>query len=241
MKRACGMLIGAVAAAVVGLSGAAQAAPLTISGYPDLASNELNVSYTYNSTTQIGTFVITGTVDPGNPWELWNSAGSRMASPIVGDHEYTSGTFSLTANIQVTGATTFSNLSGSLTVNAPGSTPLFTSSTLSAFGFSTGSTGNGVDQWQFEFTNGGGTYGALGQIGVDVTGDMTKYAVSGGANSGQAYDTVSVDLTESFSSVPLGGEADTFVVVPLPRAAMMGLAVPLLLVLRRRSQVFQAV
>jgi hypothetical protein len=234
------MLIGAVAAAVLGFGGIAKADPLTISGYPDLASNELNVSYTYDSGTQVGTFVITGTVDSNNPWELWNSAASRMAHPIVGDQEFTSGSFSLTASFTVTSPTTFTGLSGSLTVDAPGSTPLFTSSTLSAFGFSTTSGGNGAEQWQFEFANGGGTYGALGQIGVDVSGEGTTYAVSGGPDSGKAYSTVPVDLTESFSTMPLGGESDTFVVVPLPRAAWMGLAVPLLLFVRRRPRVSQA-
>lgn len=238
MKRF--LLVGAVmVAGVLGLgSPAAKADPLTLNGIDDLSSFKLGINYTFTSNPVGGTLgtgqMTVNYAGGGLAWTLWPSVDNHTGSPLA---TYPTGdAFTLVANFTVVNATTVVVTSGTLNVTAGGN-PLYTSRDLVAFGYSVSGTGLGVDQWQFEFTQGGGTYGLTGPIGVDLHGGGLTAYKGGGLSS---YDKDVINFTQDFSNTTWNnGSADTFVVVPLPKALWMTLALPaLLLIVRRRTQAF---
>jgi hypothetical protein len=181
----------------------------------DIVSGQIPVSYSYNSTTGIGTFT---TGAGGVTQQIRTSVGGptvNLANP---------GVFSLTASFKVdapanTFNTTVSSLTGSINltggVNAgdPAATVLMASNNLLQFGFSNG--GSPTKHFEFVFAPGTGVYGGLGPINVVLHVPLSGNPALASYNTGY--------LTASFGqTAPVLSTADT--VVPLPPAALAGLS-----------------
>jgi hypothetical protein len=191
------------ALAVVGLgalASSANAATLNlIKTNPDVFSDMVVINYTASS----GKFTAMGVAESITP------GGSISA-----------GSFSLTAFLSSTG-TPVSNAATLLTITGNSGTTFYSSTHLSAFGFSTLSDAS-TQLFEFVFSPGTIPGGLPGSIGVKLNGQVTA-----------GYSTNL--FTKDFASVAFGN-ADTFP-VPLPSAALMGLStmafVPI--VLRRKK------
>jgi hypothetical protein len=197
---------------------------------PDIQAEFLNITYTYDSITQVGTFNVAGT---STSLDVLKAADGTVTSFKK------NGTFQLTAIFNVITDATHSGanailapISGTLTVggklNVPGATPTtyFQSSQLLASGFDPGSTGTTPT---FEFLFGPGIAGLLNSasnVGVVIHAPIPTFTTN--YMNGGFSATGSLLTSADVYSSPLS--------TPLPPAALSGLACGAVIPLLRRRR-----
>ena len=193
---------------------AATAAPITLtSAPPDVFSDYVQVSYTFDSGTNIGTLNASGFAE-------------KLTTPPSTVSNFTlSGVFTLNATFSVSSGgsivaptTSFLSVTGNL-----GNPNYFGSGQLQQFGFTSNApdgTGISNQTFQFVFGKGTGIYGSSNQIGVII-----KTAIYGGdAFNANFNNTPNNANYPNYNNLYYSANADTFSVVPLPNAAYMGFA-----------------
>ncbi len=182
--------------AIAALAGSAIATPLNLSPTPpDVSSGFITVDY--NATT--GAFLASG-------FSLNLTLPGPSTTPV-------NGIFQLTATIDNSG-----NATGGTLLVTDGATVLFSSSSLSQFGFGM------TDSFEFVFSSDG--LGTLAPLGANIGTILV--------NTDLSFLNDTPSFGSSFSESFGAGNADTFVMIPLPSAGLATLAGLALVAGRRR-------